>query len=561
MKNDLELVLRKYNELNEKYNSLINKKFPYEDKKTISRIPNKNNILLNNIRKKLNNRLNGVILNFPNLKNFNITNANSIRNQKMKKVINKESKSNNQILPNKNAKSIDNDLIHSLKKENEMLKKIVLTYKRLNNKKSLLTKEKIYYNNRKQRLPEYLTNSINKNNSKDHSLKSKISSKQSNNKITNKSPILFLKEKVNNSLSQNKNIAENQIINDSSLILSKNKKWFKNKKVFNTINTNSHNNIKKHNTYVNKILKLEARKQTGSHSKNNIIKKNLNNKFKAERKELLLNDRYNSKSINNSNNISKGKNINKFTPKKESKNSESFFNHTNYNMKNIPKKNNILNSTKKIDLGKKFPNLKTEDIKNNIIRNYLYNNKSNNIEHANLFNRINTESINNSHNNTISNTNIISNENKEYKLGNKFRLMKDYKTGEENMTENTISSQKIKIDRNKISFKKSNISLQDSLILKKKLNEINDKNNQSLIKKKLKIDIKNKNLIINNINKYKNNKLHLNFDNERIIGKNIKLSTLMNDKAKTQNNTINNISNFNNCNYIYLFNNGEKLTK
>jgi len=139
--------------------------------------------------------------------------------------------------------------------------------------------------------------------------------------------------------------------------------------------------------------------------------------------------------------------------------------------------------------------------------------------------------------------------------------MKDYKAGEENMTENTISSQKIKIDRNKISFKKSNISLQDSLILKKKINEICDKNNQSLIKKKLKIDIKNKNLIINNINKYKNNKLLLNFDNERIIGKNIKLSTLMNDKAKTQNNTINNISNFNNCNYIYLFNNGEKLTK
>lgn len=148
---------------------------------------------------------------------------------------------------------------------------------------------------------------------------------------------------------------------------------------------------------------------------------------------------------------------------------------------------------------------------------------------------------------------------KEHKLGNKFRLMKDYKSEEENKRENTISSRKI--DRNKILFKKSNISLQDSLILKKKINEICDKNNQSLIKKKLKLDLKNKNLIINNINKNKNNKLLLNFDNERIIGKNIKLSTIMNDKAKSQNNTINNISNFNNCNYIYLFNNGEKLTK
>ena len=162
MKNDLELVLRKYNELNEKYSSLINKKLPNEDKKPISGIPNKNKILLNNIRNKLNNRLNGVILNYPNLKNFNTTNGKNISEQKVKKVNNKEIKSI-QILQNKNVKSIDNDLIHSLKKENEMLKKIVLTYKRLNNKKSLLTKEKIFYNNREQRLPEDLTNSINKN--------------------------------------------------------------------------------------------------------------------------------------------------------------------------------------------------------------------------------------------------------------------------------------------------------------------------------------------------------------------------------------------------------------
>ena len=552
MKNDLELVLRKYNELKEKYINLINKKLPDEDKKAINGMPNKNNILLNNIRNKLNNRLIGVILNYPNLKNFNTINVNSISDQQGKKINNKESKSI-QVLPNKNVKSIDNELIYSLKKENEMLKKIVIKYKRLNNKKSLLRKEKIYYNNREQRMPEDLKNSINKNNSKEHSLKSKISVKNSKNKITNKSPILLIREKVNKSLNQNKNIVENQIIKDSSLILSKNKNWLKNKKVFNTINTNSHNTIRKHNTYVNNILKLGV--------KNNIIKKKSNNKCKPKRKELLLNNRYNSKSISNSNNISKEKNISKYTPKKESKNSESFINHTNYNIKNIPKKNNILNSIKNFDLGKKFINLKADDIKNNTIRNYLHTNKINNIEQANLFNRINTESNNNSHNNTIGNTNIINNEKKEHKLGNKFRLMKDYKSEEENKRENTISSRKDKIDRNKILFKKSNISLQDSLILKKKINEICDKNNQSLIKKKLKLDLKNKNLIINNINKNKNNKLLLNFDNERIIGKNIKLSTIMNDKAKSQNNTINNISNFNNCNYIYLFNNGEKLTK
>jgi hypothetical protein len=542
MKNDLELIIKKYNELNEKYCNLINKKLLYEDKKTISVMSNKSNILLNNIRSRLSNRLKGVILNYPNLKNYNTINNNSISHHKIKKFNNKETKSI-QIKPNKNEKSNKNDLIHSLKKENEMLKRIVITYKRLNNKKSLLTKEKIHYNIREQRLPEDLKNSFNKNNSKEHSLKSKMSSKDSKNKIINKSPILFVKEKVNNSLSQNKN---SQIINDSSLLLAKNKKWLKNKKVFNTINNYSHNMIRKHNTYVNNILKLE--------SKNNIIKKKFNNKFKTKRKELLLNDKYNSKSISNSNNISKEKNINKFTPKKESKNSESFFIHTNYNIKDILKKNNILNSTNKLDLGKKFINLKPDNIKNNTIRNYFHKNKSNNIESVNLFKRINTESNNDSHNNT----NIINKENKDHKLGNKYRLMKDYKTEEENMTEKTISSKKIKIDRNKIFLKNSDNSFQDSLILKKKVNEISDKNNHSIIKKKLKLEIKNKNLIINNINKYKKNKLLLNFDNEKIIGKNFKLSTIMNNKVKTQNNTINNISNFNNCNYIYLFNNGEK---
>ena len=554
LKNDLELVLRKYNELNEKYNNLINKKLSEENRKTTSGILNKNNILLSNIRSRLSNRLNGVIINYSNLKNFNTINVNSINDQKAKKINNKEIKSIPRFA-NKNEKSIDNDLIHSLKKENEMLKKIVTTYKRLNNKKSLLTKEKIYYNNREQRFPENLKTSINKTNSKEHSLKSKVSANHSKNKKTNKSPILFTREKTNNSLSQNKNNFENQIITDSSLILSKTKKLSKNKKVFNTINNNSHNIIRRHNAYLNNILKLEA--------KNNIIKKKINNKFKTKKKELLLNDRYNSKSINNSNNLSKEKNINKITPKKESKNSQSFLDRTNYDIKSIPKKNNILNSTKKFNIGKKFINLKTDDIKNNIIRNYLHNNKSNNIEHVNLFNKINTESNNNSVNTTIYNTNnnYFGNENKEHKLGNKFRLMKDDKTEEERMIGNTISSKKVKIDRNKIFFNKSNISLQDSLILKKKINEICDKNYQSLIKKNFKIDIKNKNLIINNFNKYKNNKLHLNLDNERIIGKNIKIKNLLNDKAKAQNNTINNISNFNNCNYIYLFNNGEKLTK
>ena len=49
------------------------------------------------------------------------------------------------------------------------------------------------------------------------------------------------------------------------------------------------------------------------------------------------------------------------------------------------------------------------------------------------------------------------------------------------------------------------------------------------------------------------------YQNQNEIEKMARMSTLRNNKLKNQNNTINNISNFNNCNYIYLFNNGERF--
>ena len=41
----------------------------------------------------------------------------------------------------------------------------------------------------------------------------------------------------------------------------------------------------------------------------------------------------------------------------------------------------------------------------------------------------------------------------------------------------------------------------------------------------------------------------------------IENSYINNEQLKSQNNTINNINNFNSCNYIYLLNNGDKFIK
>ena len=576
LENDLEMVINKYNELIAKYNALINKKNIDDNKTLINRLTNRNNnILLNSIKKRLNNKIANAIINHSHEKNFNkITyNNNYIKQKKLK---NKQIKNISLIGNNKNINSFDNDYIINLRKENDILKKLLITYKETIN----LSKGKNHFNNnnRSQRFTNQLTNSINKNNSRDHQ---KTGSK---NKISGKSPTLFIIDKINNSLVPIKSLAGNSITH-----VSKNKLKSdipKNNKAFNTINANiiHQNIIKKHNTYVSSILDRDPRI--------NMNKKIMTNKL-SKNKDFLIKEKINS-NINYSYNLSKEKSLIKYTPKNITgpKSNESFFAHTNYNIKNETKNHNKLNSFKKLELDNEnnYINLNINDSKNNTISHYFYNDNCNNNENnINLINRINTETNNtfNSTINNIFNNNLIINRNTEHKLGNKFRLMKEFKTEEENINlngnnENYYSNNinKIKINRKNIFYKKSQNSLRDAIIINQTLNQTNDKenifktkiNNQIMnakafnnnIKNSLILDNKNINnknsMILNSNSKKLSNKLPLN-KNNKILEKTSRITNLRNDKLKMQSKTINNISNFNNCNYIYLLNNGEKYVK
>ena len=576
LENDLEMVVNKYNELITKYNALINKKNIDENKTLINRLTNRNNnILLNNIKKRLNNRIANAIINHSHEKNFNkITYNNNYTKQK--KLKNQQIKNISIIGNNRNINSFDNDYINNLKKENDILKKLLITYKETIN----FSKGKNHFNNnnRSQRFTNQLTNSINKNNSKNHQ---KTLSK---NKISGKSPTLFVMDKINNSLIPIKSLNGNSITHISSNKLKSDIP--KNNKTFNTINANivHYNIIKKHNTYVSSIL--------GRDPSNNITKKIMTNKL-SKTKDFSIKEKINN--INNSYNLSKEKSLNKYTPKNMTgpKSNESFFAHTNYNLKNETKNHNKLNSLKKLELDNEnnYINLNINDSKNNTISHYFYNdnNNNNNENNINLINRINTE-INNTFNSAINNTmnnNLIIHRNTEHKLGNKFRLMKEFKTEGENINlngnnENCYSNNinKIKINRKNIFYKKSQNSLRDAMKINQTLNETNDKenifktkiNNQIMnakafnnkIKNSLILDNKNINyknsMFLNSNSKKLSNKISLN-KNNKILEKTSRITNLRNDKLKMQSNTINNISNFNNCNYIYLFNNGEKFVK
>ena len=142
--------------------------------------------------------------------------------------------------------------------------------------------------------------------------------------------------------------------------------------------------------------------------------------------------------------------------------------------------------------------------------------------------------------------------------------------------ENELSNnglQKIKINRKNIFPKKKQNSIKDAIKLNNKnvqninVNEINKRNNDyqllnnNKIKNSYNIEDKNINNINNNNcigpNIYSKNlnseKRYAVNQNRKIIDKDIKMPNFRNN-LKSQNNTINNISNFNNCNYIYLFN-------
>ena len=132
--------------------------------------------------------------------------------------------------------------------------------------------------------------------------------------------------------------------------------------------------------------------------------------------------------------------------------------------------------------------------------------------------------------------------------------------------------QKIKINRKNIFPKKSENSIKNAININNKniqninINEINKRNNNFQILNNSKIknsyNIEDKNINSININNSSNlYSKNLNSDkksyfnqNRKFIDKDFKIQNLRNNLIKTHNNTINNISNFNNCNYIYLFN-------
>lgn len=621
LENDLEVVINKYNELINKYTKLASEKNDEQNKKENNEMSlYKNNTFLSSFKNKINSGIKEEITNNSSAKN-NISNIKDSNNKKDKKN-NKEIKNISIIGNNKSINTFDNDYIAHLKKENDILKNIIKTYKSINfnsyiKEPKYLYKKRNYFTNNTQKLnPEKLKKSISKNNSKDRSntLKSYNSknSKNKNEKL-NKPSILYKKKKSNNSLIQKiKEMNDYSLINDSSLYVSKNRKaseFSKKKQNFNTINSSSghykKNIIKKNNTYVSSI--------SSRINKSNITNKRMMNKLKVKCKDYIFNEKNND--LGNSNNLSRDKIISRITPKNIIKNYGSFFAHTNNNIKKNYKNSESIRTFKKLEIDSNNINnsntfMNNNDIRNNTESNYFYHDTSNNNIESNInisqFNRNNTEannctSNNNTNMNTINN-NLIIHRNIERKLSNKFRLIKEFKTEKEKnelfsytnkdslfYNQSQLSDKnmnKITINRKNILQKKSNISLRDTANLKKNinLNEINDDNiNEMNIKQKSKylmlnnttintkaknrilLDNKNVNKNLFNVNKNiikkSNDKKLALYQNKKIIGNSARISTLRNNKIRGQNNTINNINNFNNCSYIYLFNNGEKFIK
>ena len=615
------MVINKYNELIIKYNNLVSKKNDEQNKKENNNMSfYKNNNFLSSSKNKINSEIKVKSTNNSSAKKH-INSTNDKNNKKEKKIKNKEIKNISIIGNNKNINSFDNDYISHLKKENDILKNIIKTYKSINfntymKEPKYLYKKRNYFINKTQQIhPDILKKSINKNNSKERSytLKSHNSkNSKSKNDTFNNPSIIYKKKKSNNSLIQKiRNMNDYSLINDSSLYMSKNRKaseLSKKKKNFNTINSSSghykKNIIKKNNTYVSNI---SDRIKKGS-----ITNKRMINKLKVKCKENIHEK---NKDLGSSNNLSRDKIISRITPKNIIKNNGSFFAHTNYNIKKNSKNSEKIRISNKLEIDSNNINNSTNlmnnnDIRNNTECNCFYHDTSNNNNESNInlsqFNRAITEGNNytNSNNNNMNtiNNNLIIHRNIEHKLSNKFRLIKEFKTEKEKnelfpytnkdsifFNESQLSDKnmnKITINRKSILQKKSNISLRDNANMKQNmnLNETNDDNinvmnskqktkylmlNKSTINTKtrnrLLLDSKNVNKILFNTNKTiikkSSDKKQTLYQNKKIIRNSIRLSNLRNNQIKAQNKTINNINNFNNCSYIYLFNNGEKFIK
>ena len=620
------MVINKYNELINKYNNLASKKNDEQNKKENNDMSlYKNNTFLSSFKNRINNGLKSESSNNSSAKNY-ISITNVTNNKKEKKIKNKEIKNISIIGNNKNVNIFDNDYINHLKKENDILKNIIKTYKSINfnsymkESKYLYKKRSYFINNTKQIHPDKLKKSISKNNSKERSytMKSYNSKNSKNiNDTLNKPSILYKKKKSNNSLIQKiKNMNDNSLTNDSTLYIPKNRKASeisKNKQNFNTINSSSghykKNIIKKNNTYVSSI--------SSRINKSSITNQRMINKLKVKCKDYIYNEK--DSDLGRSNNLSRDRIISRITPKNIINNNGSFFGHTNYNIKKKCKNSEKIRTFKKLEIDSNNINNNNTFMNNNDIRNHTENNyfchdtSNNNIEsniNISQFNRTNTEAnnytnTNNANSNTnmsTINNNLIIHRNIEHKLSNKFRLIKEFKTEKEKnelfsyrnkdsilYSDNQLSDKnmnKITINKKNILQKKSNISLRDTANMKQKmnLNETNDYNanimdrkqkskylmlNNTIINTKVKnrilLDNKNINKNLFNVNKNlikkSSDKNQTLYQTKKIIGNSARISTLRNNQIRAQNNTINNINNFNNCSYIYLFNNGEKFIK
>ena len=160
------------------------------------------------------------------------------------------------------------------------------------------------------------------------------------------------------------------------------------------------------------------------------------------------------------------------------------------------------------------------------------------------------------------------------------RLIKEFKTEKDNLDKKERSKNILNIDyyskNNKIVINKKNLlskksknNLVSSSNINKNIKSNNEENDKLKSNQIINSNLKNKYRLDNNLNgclssininkKDKNEKkLFLNHIKRKTPF--IENSFIKNNPTKN-NNTISNINNFNNCNYIYLLNNGEKYIK
>ena len=563
MENDLETVINKYNILNNFLNNL----------KIEKNIENKNlnDYILNNrknIKPKAKTKLPSV--NNSKEKNFNKKNQKTKNNKHVKNILITEN--------TKNLNCFDNEYINNLKKENEKkLKKIIIKWDKKNmnsinfNKNKKSKERNNIFNNRFNKRSESKKRPISRTNSKDHSYIGNYyhnKFKNIRNNINNRSEFRLIMNKTNYSMLSKQRFKE-FLISDESIKKNKNK----NNQMFNTISSikknehfNNNSEIKKFNTFFNKT--------TNNGIKSSISNQRLVNKLKVTCK-TNFNEKLNSikkrGEMTEKGSESKDKKRNKYTPKHMENSNRSFFSHSNN--KNIKIKNKL-----------KYLKVSENDSVNNDFNNkisatsdFFFKHRNNNNYIIKKKDRLTTEI------NRNNKSRLIILRNTDRKKNSTFNLNKEFNTEKKNFeeiehnnnflglnNENELSnknSNKIQINKknHELKLNKDNIINEELTVKKKtlvqKLKKINnnDANNNNSISGKNNLY---NCLSLNNINKKKTNK-----DNKQSLNHKKKItpfienSYIKTNQLKNQNKTINNINNFNNCNYIYLLNNGDKFIK